>query len=322
MLVSLSLIPFLELDPMNFFHLLAISWSMVFLTIAMPKLIRAVRNNAPSITHLILGTLCGAQSPTLIAPELKNFFTHIFCLGVSGTGKSKLIEQLCREITMSDIGFALIDPNSDAADDVFKWLVANYKTFPDKIKKVHYLKLGDLKYGFRYNPFEYRPDPQDPFAQSERAKRAWLDTRCEDLAKIIIRKMGQSEAEAAREVRFKRWLKNVLYAIGIANLNGHAFSIAEHAIPLLSPAHPDHDRFFQVVSPLLPPEYLDDFEKLRQTRSARQQEEWVESTINRLRETLCHQLVREVFQLDRPSIDIQGIIQRGEILLVLSLIHI
>lgn len=300
----------------EFVWILVGSWSLVFLFLAVQAIAPLVRKAGPPINNLILGTLCGAQSPTLVAPALKSFFTHIFCLGVSGTGKSKLMEQLCRELTMADTGYALIDPNSDAADDVFRWFAANYKTFPEKIKKVHYLKLGDLKYSFRYNPFDYRPDPNDPFANSERGKRAWLDSRCEDLAKIITRKMGQSEAEAAREVRFKRWLKNVLYAIGIANLNGHKFSIAEHAIPLLSPAHPDHDQYFHVVGPLLPPEYLDDFEKLRQTRSARQQEEWVESTINRLRETLCHQLVREVFQLDRPSIDIKGIIQRGEILLV------
>ncbi len=270
----------------------------------------------PPITHAVLGTMCGAESPTLVAPELKRFHTHMIGFGVTGTGKSKFIEQLCRELSFADHGYALIDPNGDTADDVFRWLVANYKTFPSLIKRVHYLKLGDLKYSFRYNPFEYRPDPNDPHAHTWRAKLAWLDTRCEEIAKIIIRKLGQSEAEAAKEVRFKRWLKNVLFAIGIANLHGHKLSIAEHAIPLLSPGHNDHPQLYAIVEPLLTKLYRDDFEKLRNTKSARQQEDWVESSINRLRETLCHQLVREVFLLDQVSINIREIIQRGDILIV------
>ena len=72
---------------------------------------------------------------------------------------------------------------------------------------------------------------------------------------------------------------------------------------------------YERVRPHLPVEVALDFDELIGTKRAIDREKWVESTINRLRDCMSP-LIKLVYSQTKRSIDIKGIIDRGEFLLI------
>ena len=93
--------------------------------------------------------------------------------------------------------------------------------------------------------------------------------------------------------RLERNLKNILIAVGTSIYpDGKHLPLSE-VFSLLYFNHPNHDAIYELVAPNLPEEVRLDFER-EKTLPARQQEENLQSTINRLR-SLLSPLIQEVF---------------------------
>lgn len=256
---------------------------------------------------LNLGSINGSGSPQFrISEELLK--THLAIFGGTRYGKSKLLELICRELILNRRGFAFIDPHSDTADDLLGFIAAHSKEFPLIKSKVQFLKPVEMPFSF--DPFRYHPGGDD----SDFGYRCWLHTKIKDITKIIVRQQGETEDEAQKMVRLRRWLYNVLYAVGVRHDASGKHLPLKDVFILLNPQDPEFPAKYKQVRLLLSDEVRADFEKLRRTKEAKKQEDWVESTLNRLRDILSP-LVKLIFNLESPSIDFHQIIARGEIIL-------
>lgn len=260
---------------------------------------------------LRIGTVTSSGEPSLtISEELLD--QHLAIFGGTRYGKSKLIELICRQLIVHRLGFAFIDPHSDTADDLRDYVCAQSLDTPFLKRKIHYLNPSQRLFSF--NPFKYCPDPNNPDERTDAAYRKWLHAKIKDMVKIICRVQGETEDEAQKMVRLRRWLYNALYGVGVRQDEAGTCLPLKDALILLNPQHPMHeDRYCRVVSHLSD-EVRADFEKLRRIKDPRKQEEWIESTLNRLRDILSPTL-QEIFDPTHPSVDFAEIVGRGEILL-------
>ena len=238
--------------------------------------------------------------------------THMAVFGGTRYGKSKLFELICRQLLMRGQGFAFIDPHSDTTDDLLSYLAFHAKDRSFICKRVRYLKPDERLFSF--DPFRYHPSPSVPEGNSEFRYRTWLNTKIKDVVKIITRQQGETEDEAQKMVRLRRWLYNALYAVGVRQDAEGTHLPMSDAFILLNPQHPRHSDLYDLVEPFLEDTVRSDFAKLRATRDPRKQEEWVESTFNRLRDILSP-LVQRIFNLEAPSIDFHEIVQGNGIIL-------
>lgn len=268
-----------------------------------------------------LGTRCKHTRPCedtgipfFLTEELLQ--THLSIFGGTRQGKSKLFEQIFRELIRLRRGFAYIDPHGDTADDVFAYLANHQEELGLQRLNVHYLNPAE-KY-FTYDLFHYEPMEGDRESATEAAYHEWLHSIVLDLQKIIVRVMGETEADAAKQVRLNRWLRNVLYAVGIRHSpTGEHFGL-EEALILLSPSHPEYAAVVETVLPLLnnPHTRLTyaDLRMLIEVKDTQRRENWTESAINRLR-TVLSPVFRRIFQPRAARINFRHIIASNGIIL-------
>lgn len=262
--------------------------------------------------YLSFGLVLGAKLPTRFCPDESVFKRHLMVAGGTRGGKSKLYEHLCRQWIEHGRGLAFVDPHSVSADELFSYLAYHFGDLGFAQHNIHYLNPKERLFAF--DPFRYAPEANDPLADSEFGYRTWLHNKIRSMTRIIVRAQGESEEEAQKMVRLRRWLFNGLYAVGVRDDNGRHLRLSDIFI-LLNPRHPHHDRLYRHIAPYLSDSVRSDFEKLRQTKDARKQEDWVESTYNRLREMLSP-LVASIFDTDSvPSIDFVSIVRRNGVIL-------
>jgi hypothetical protein len=73
---------------------------------------------------------------------------HLYTVGKSGTGKSKLLESLIQSDILAGKGVAVLDPHGDLVDNILK-------TIPEhRIKDVIYFDPGDVDFPIAFNPLE------------------------------------------------------------------------------------------------------------------------------------------------------------------------
>lgn len=245
--------------------------------------------------------------------------THMAIFGGTRYGKSKLFELICRQLLLSGRGFAFIDPHSDTADDLLSFIACQQEELGFVSKKVVYLKPGDRLFSF--DPFRYYPDESDPDAHTDFTYRSWLCTKVKDVAAILLRPRGETEDEQSKTVRRSRWLENALYSVGMRqDEQGTHLSVTD-ALPLLKPTHPRHQEVYGRIRPHLNPGHemdahvIGDLDMLRGLKSARQQEEFVESTVNALRKVMSSPTVCAIFDRRAPSIDFHNTVQRNGVIL-------
>ncbi len=265
---------------------------------------------------LQLGTQQLADAPTDFLVNEELLHQHMAIFGGTRYGKSKLFELVCRQLITHGCGLAWIDPHSDTADDLLAYLACHRKELAYLCDRVYY--LNPVEQLFSFDPFLYHPEPNDARSYSELAYQSWLHKKTKHMARIIVRKQGETEAEQSKTVRLRRWLTTALYAVGHRQDEQGTHQRLTDVLVLLRPQHPRHEEVFQKVAPFLDgkfaEEFLSDLEMLRATKNARQQEDWVESAINRLRDTFSP-VVTAVFSQTAPSIDFHKIIREGGIIL-------
>jgi DNA helicase HerA-like ATPase len=241
----------------------------------------------------------------------RDLSTHMAVYGGTGKGKSKLLELMIRQILDQGHGCCLIDPHGDLTEDILAYVLQAKTADAEEVRRrIHYLEPGSERNRFGFDPFRYtrRSDGVDDFAN-------WLPAKVQSVARAIIRKQG--EADFQGRPRLERFLSNVLHGVGIRlDESGRHLSLADAEI-LLDKTHPRHNQVFPAVREQLKKDHsavLSDFAKVHSS-TPRQQEDWIESTIGRLRSFLSP-AVKSVFGGHTETIDFRKVIEERGILLV------
>ena len=239
--------------------------------------------------------------------------THMAIYGGTGKGKSKLLELMLRQIIEQKAGACIIDPHGDLVEDLMAYILDHYKTTgntaidPGVYKRIHYLEPGSNECRFWFDPFQYDGLPGESYDD-------WLKAKVESVARTIIRKQGEAGFEG--KPRLERFLTNVLYACGVrVNPAGDHLGLGD-ALALLDPSHKLHKQIYSRIEAKLPSEVQSDFRKVFTTNSPRQQEDWIESTINRLRSFLSP-AVKSLFVAEaKEAFNFRRVIDEHGIMLV------
>ncbi|MEK9132549.1 MAG: DUF87 domain-containing protein [Patescibacteria group bacterium] len=76
---------------------------------------------------------------------------HLYVVGKSGTGKSKMLELLIKEDIMAGHGVGVLDPHGDLVDSILKYIPEN------RINDVVYFNPADFEFPVAFNPLEHVP---------------------------------------------------------------------------------------------------------------------------------------------------------------------
>jgi len=263
-----------------------------------------------------LGTVLGPDPRQIgrpLALAATEWFEHALILGRTGSGKSRLLNQIVRQHLEKRIGLVLIDPDSDLVEDILAYAVRRDVETGDRfLRRIHLLESSPFL-SFRYDPFRFfLPRPVHPeLLDSVRA--AWLHCKVQRVAEVLQRNNGQTDFEGMP--RLHRVLTNVLYAVGTLVDRRH-LPLADAAV--LLDVHSEVGRqVYRRVAHLLPRDVRADFEILVQMRRVEDLRKETESTINRLR-TLFGPVVQSVFSGDgsEPGFNLFDVVQKGHVVLV------
>lgn len=239
---------------------------------------------------------------------------HLAVLGGTGSGKSKFLELLMRQLLLAYRGFCLIDPHGDLSEDLLAFAERRRVDLGTDaiLKRIHYLEPGyDVLFG--YDPFQFNPSRPIPEHLRQNAYLAWLHTKVDRVSEIIQRKQGQTDFEGMP--RLQRVLRDVLYAVGMKTDEAGKHLPFSDALVILEPDHPRHRAVYSHVARHLPAEVRADLDRLLGYRRPEERLKETESTLNRLR-SFFSPILQAIFSRTEHTIDFRSIIQRGHILLV------
>ncbi len=232
-----------------------------------------------------LGRIVSATNGTASDSEFvlgeKHLGTHMAVLGSTGTGKSKFLELLMRMMIYADRGFCLIDPYGDLTEDLLVYAHRRRLDFgtDDFFHKIHYLEPSYATV-FGYDPFRYRRPSRSP----PRIAIPLISPGC---TRRLIRSARSSNASRGRPIRGDapppRWLRNVLYAVGVAIDDSGRHLPLSDALVLLNTGHERNAEVFRRIAPRLDPDIRADFDRYFGYRRDEDRMREAESTINRLR---------------------------------------
>lgn len=73
---------------------------------------------------------------------------HLYVVGKSGSGKSKLLETLIIDDILKDQGVCVMDPHGDLIQDILKYIPER------KVKDIVYINISDVEWPIAFNPLE------------------------------------------------------------------------------------------------------------------------------------------------------------------------
>lgn len=213
--------------------------------------------------------------------------THVHGTGVTRVGKSKLIEHIARELTVSRKSFCLIDPNGTTYRDVLAWL-----SFVRPNRPVTLLDPSHPKYVTGFNPFvTAHTDP------------ARIYTKVDRMVGATTRVWGREDATGTP--RIAKLLKVIYY------------TCIEQGLPFstvgwfLTQRHPERD---EAIARLRLPRIREIAGEIygQNTRAFRS---YIDSTENRI-EAFAHPHLKRIMGVPENAIDIPEIVRKRGILLV------
>lgn len=240
--------------------------------------------------------------------------THIALNGTTGGGKSRLLWQLWREHWRNGRGCCIVEPG-DLNPDILGELAAYVIRTGDKsiLKKIHFVELNPYQM-VRYDPFHFEyPEGLHPELRHV-VYRAWQHTKVQSRAEIYQWKQNQS-TDFEGMPNLQRNFINILTAVSTM-VEGRRLSQGDMEV-LIDLQHPDHDRVYQRVRPLLDRRIQSDFEILHGYRNPRDLRNDLGSLVNRERST-HGPLFKEIISGDAglPSLDLEKIVRSGHFLFV------
>lgn len=202
--------------------------------------------------------------------------THIYVIGSSGSGKSKLLEGLIRQDIENGNGFTVVDPHGDLIEDIRNYIVCRYADDPAVLEKVIIIDPTDPKYSVAFNPLGPLPGV----------------SVAEQTAELIgaFRKIWSD----AWGVRMENLLRNSLIALGEAGL-----TLCE-LVPFLTRRAYREVVLEKVHNPTAI-EYFRRFDSM----TDRGQIAWVEPVLNKIDAFLADERIRHMFSSPKSTFNLR-----------------
>lgn len=127
---------------------------------------------------------------------------HTYIIGQTGTGKSKLLENLAFQDMMDGKGFAFIDPHGDSAEELLGMVPK------ERVEDVIYFSPGDMEVPVGLNLFEFETQDQQDFLIQESI--------------AMLYKLYDPGHTGIIGPRFESWFRNAALTV-MADPNGSSF---------------------------------------------------------------------------------------------------
>ena len=153
--------------------------------------------------------------------EQEQLALHMAVLGISGSGKSKYLEGLCRYHIDTCQGGIIVDPPGDTGEQILEYVASLAAKYGDDaiLPRFHYLKPSP-DHLFSFDPLRIDEDPCNEFAFA-----AARETAVQKLIRVMLRSEAAVDEEKMR--RLKRMLKAVVTLIATPLPDGTRLSLAE-----------------------------------------------------------------------------------------------
>ena len=252
---------------------------------------KLMRSRAMPSSGLLLGNDLARDLPVYLTPKLLS--THLHCIGSTGVGKSFMIEAILKSLILQGHGVVLIDPHGDLYHrmlDFCAWLS---------------LRRPELLLHQRVVPFDVAETQSvigfNPIARNSRV----MTYQVVALMEAIRKCWSQTSFDATP--RLARWLFNVAYALVSADVTlVQAQDLVNPASSLIRSA---------ITARITNPRIRAEWEWLEEMKIDRR-EERTESTLNRIKPFVEHELIRPMLGQQTKTLDFPGILAGGKILLV------
>src|SRR3989344_2735381 len=254
-----------------------------------------VRFRSPDSDELALGWAMGKDETEnrevhqlkAISQEARD--THFYIIGASGSGKTKFLESLIKQDIENNLGFGVVDPHGDLTEDIKGYLYAIHKDTPELLQEhVVLIDPTNKERVVTFNPLEITKGESATSIASELTeafKKIWHDAwgaRMEDL------------------------LKNTLIALIQNNL-----TLAE--LPLFLTNYEVRRKILEKVEHDGCRQYF--YERFNNLRP-QTQNEWMESTLNKVNGFLLDDSIRQLLASPKSSFNLREVMDEGKILLV------
>ena len=150
----------------------------------------------------LLGTneFRGIKKPIRLANNDRR--RHTYIIGQTGTGKSKLMENLAFQDMMDGKGFAFIDPHGDSAEELLGMVPK------ERVEDVIYFSPGDMEMPIGLNLFEFETQDQQDFLIQESI--------------AMLYKLYDPGHTGIVGPRFESWFRNAALTV-MSDPNGSSF---------------------------------------------------------------------------------------------------
>lgn len=244
--------------------------------------------NSTNSKGVIIGLDEKTKAPVFIDGNARARSTYV--IGITGTGKSTLLEQMAYQDVANGDGLLFLDPHGDSAGNLLSLMPAH------RVKDAVLWDPLDLDHPFGLNPF-FISNPHDRLAVTRRA-----DNFVAALASLT---------EFAPIFETAPQMKNVLHNLAIAFVANPGHSLLE------TPRFLTDEQFRQNFYPALSDRYkgvLDYWQRFDQRNKASRQDE-VRSTLNKLERFPTNPVIEEIFSR-QTSVDFRKAMDEGQIIIV------
>lgn len=216
--------------------------------------------------------------------------THMHVIGASGSGKTKFLESLIRDLTYSEHGFAVFDWHGQLYHDILNYLAYHWTE-----REIYLLDPAGGQFITPYNPF-VRPTTN-------------VSGMAQRFVDAITKSWGASNTNATP--RLAR-VANTAFQFAIADQE-----TLPNASLLLSYQHREVLRYAKQI--MSEPRFygvMETLEEMEDKQTSKQWDDFVQSTNSRLARFLNDELMRRFLAFKTGNISIRDIMERDAILLV------
>lgn len=249
------------------------------------------RSRMTPAAGLLLGADLASSLPVFLTPEILR--THMHVLGSTGVGKSFFLEAAIKSLILQGYGVALLDPHGDLYERILSfcaWLS---------------IRKPQLQLHRRVVPFDVSETRRmigfNPIARNARVMTYQVVALMEAIRKCF----GQGSFQETP--RLARWLFNVAYALVSCGLT---LVQAQH---LVNPG-PSSMRT-AICARIANPRIRAEWEWLESMKFDKR-EERIESTLNRIKPFVEHEIIRPILGQHTKTLDFPAILRDRKILLV------
>jgi hypothetical protein len=240
---------------------------------------------------LLLGSNLTNSLPVFLTPNILS--THLEVIGATGTGKSFIMEAILKTLILLGFGVTVLDPHGDLYERILAfcaWLSP---------------RRPDLRLDRRVVPLDFAETRRvmgfNPIARNARVMTYQVVALMESIRKCF------GQANFQETPRLARWLFNVAYALVSGNLT---FIQAQHLVdPAPNPMRTAITN--RIENPRIRAEW-----EFFETMKLERREEKIESTLNRIKPFVEHEVIRPMLGQYTKTLDFSAVLSERKILLV------